>query len=45
LTTAAVLAIGLWIAAVARTTQGANVIGQLLFYPMMFFAGSTSRGS
>jgi len=24
---------------VARTTQGANVIGQLLFYPMMFFAG------
>jgi ABC-2 type transport system permease protein len=39
LAAAAVLAIGLWIAAVARTTQMANVIGQLLFYPLMFFAG------
>jgi ABC-2 type transport system permease protein len=39
LTAGAVLAIGLWIAAVARTTQMANVIGQLLFYPLMFFAG------
>jgi ABC-2 type transport system permease protein len=39
LTAAALLAMGLWIAAVARTTQGANAIGQLLFYPMMFFAG------
>ncbi len=36
---AAIFAIGLWIAAVARSANIANAIGQILFYPMMFFAG------
>ena len=31
--------IGLVIAAVARTANGANVIGRLVFFPLMFFAG------
>jgi ABC-2 type transport system permease protein len=39
LTAAALFAIGLWIAAIARTGQTANGIAQILFYPMMFFAG------
>lgn len=39
LTTAALFAIGLWIAAIAKTGAGANATGQLMFYPMMFFAG------
>ena len=39
LATAAVFAIGMWIAAVARTGPTANAIGQILLYPMMFFAG------
>jgi ABC-2 type transport system permease protein len=36
---AALFAMGLWVAAIASSAQSANVIGQLLFYPMMFFAG------
>ena len=36
---AAIFAIGLWIAAIARSANVANAIGQVLFYPMMFFAG------
>ncbi|MBN1629651.1 MAG: ABC transporter permease [Thermoleophilia bacterium] len=36
---AEVFAIGLWIAAFARSANVANAIGQILFYPMMFFAG------
>ncbi|MBN1319314.1 MAG: ABC transporter permease [Thermoleophilia bacterium] len=36
---AAIFAIGLWIAAIARSANVANAIGQILFYPMMFFAG------
>jgi ABC-2 type transport system permease protein len=35
----ATFALGLWIAAVARTAHQANIIGGLLFYPMMFFGG------
>lgn len=35
----ALFAIGLWIAAIARTGLAANAIGQGLFYPMMFFGG------
>jgi ABC-2 type transport system permease protein len=31
--------IGLLIAALARTAGAANVIGRLLFFPLMFFAG------
>jgi ABC-2 type transport system permease protein len=31
--------IGLVIAAIARTANGASVIGRLAFFPMMFFAG------
>ena len=36
---AAIFAIGLWIASFARSANVANAIGQVLFYPMMFFAG------
>ena len=36
---AALFAIGLWIASFARSANVANAIGQILFYPMMFFAG------
>jgi ABC-2 type transport system permease protein len=39
LAAAALFAMGLWIAAIARSANAANAIGQLLFYPMMFFAG------
>lgn len=39
LTAAALLALGLLIAAIAPTGRGANAIGALLFFPMMFFAG------
>lgn len=39
LTAAALFAMGLWIAAIARSAQVANGIAQILFYPMMFFAG------
>lgn len=39
LSIAAMLAIGLWVAAVARTTGAAGAIGQLLLYPLLFFAG------
>ncbi len=31
--------IGLMIAAIARTANGASVIGRLVFFPMIFFAG------
>jgi ABC-2 type transport system permease protein len=36
---AAVLTLGLLVAAVAPTGRSANAIGTLLFFPMMFFAG------
>lgn len=36
---AAVLAIGLFVGAIAATTKIANGVGMLLFFPMMFFAG------
>ena len=39
LTIAAMFAIGQWVSAIARTTGGASVVGQLLFYPLLFFAG------
>ena len=39
LTIAATFAIGLWIAAIARSTNYAALIGNLMFYPMLFFAG------
>lgn len=39
LAAAALFAMGLWIAAVARTGMAANAIGQGLFYPLMFFGG------
>jgi ABC-2 type transport system permease protein len=39
LTAAALFPIGLLIASVARTATGASVIGRLVFFPMMFFAG------
>jgi len=32
-------AIGLVVAAVARSANGASVIGRLTFFPLMFFAG------
>ncbi len=37
--TGSVLAIGLFVAALAPTTKIANGVGMLLFFPMMFFAG------
>ncbi len=39
LTTAAMFAIGLWVSAIARSTGSASIIGQLMFYPLLFFAG------
>jgi ABC-2 type transport system permease protein len=36
---AGLFAIGLLIAAVAKTSTAANVIGRLTFFPLMFFAG------
>jgi ABC-2 type transport system permease protein len=39
LSIAAMFAIGLWISATARTQNAANGIGQLLLWPMLFFAG------
>jgi ABC-2 type transport system permease protein len=38
-TIAALYAIGLTIAAVARTSAAVNVIGRVTFFPLMFFAG------
>lgn len=35
----ALFALGLWIAAVARTGRAANLIGAAFFYPLLFFAG------
>jgi ABC-2 type transport system permease protein len=39
LSIAATFAIGLWISAIARTQSAAEGIGQLLLWPMLFFAG------
>jgi ABC-2 type transport system permease protein len=39
LTAAALLAIGLFVAALASTGRAANAIGAVLFFPLMFFAG------
>jgi ABC-2 type transport system permease protein len=39
LSAAGLFPIGLLVAAVARTANGASVIGRLAFFPMMFFAG------
>lgn len=39
LSIAALFAIGLWIAAIARSANVAMAIGQLLWWPMLFFAG------
>jgi ABC-2 type transport system permease protein len=39
LSIAAMFAIGLWISAIARTQNAAQGIGQLLLWPMLFFAG------
>lgn len=39
LAVAALLAVGLFVAAIAPSGKAANVIGAILFYPMMFFAG------
>ncbi len=44
LSIAAMFAIGLWISAIARTERAANGIGQLLLWPMLFFAGLSSPG-
>jgi ABC-2 type transport system permease protein len=38
-TLAALLALGLFVAAVAPTGRSAQVIGMLMFYPMLFFSG------
>jgi len=38
-TLAALLALGLFVAAVAPSGRAAQVIGALLFYPMLFFSG------
>lgn len=39
LTAAGLFPIGLLIASVARTANGASLIGRLMFFPMIFFAG------
>ena len=39
LTATALFPMGLLIASVARTATGASVIGRLVFFPMIFFAG------
>lgn len=39
LAAAAMFALGLWVAAIARTQRAAGAIGSALFYPMMVFAG------
>ena len=39
LTAAALFPMGLLIASVAKTATGASVIGRLVFFPMIFFAG------
>ncbi len=39
LAAAALLALGLFLAAVARSGRAANAFGAILFFPMMFFAG------
>lgn len=39
LSIAALFAIGLWISAIARTQSAAEGIGQMLLWPMLFFAG------
>jgi ABC-2 type transport system permease protein len=38
-TIAGLFAVGLLLAAVARTSTAANVIGRVTFFPLMFFAG------
>jgi ABC-2 type transport system permease protein len=39
LAAAALLALGVFVAAVAPTARAANAAGAILFFPMMFFAG------
>lgn len=39
LSVAALFAMGLWVAAVARSVTAANAMGGALFFPMIFFAG------
>ena len=39
LSIAALFAIGLWVSAIARSQNVALAIGQLLLWPMLFFAG------
>jgi ABC-2 type transport system permease protein len=39
LSIAAMFAVGLWITAIARSTNAATLIGLLFLYPMLFFAG------
>ncbi len=39
LSIAAMFAVGLWITAIARSPNYAALIGNLMFYPMLFFAG------
>ena len=39
LTAASLFAIGLWITAVARSSQMASAFGAMFFFPLMFFAG------
>ena len=39
LSVAALFAMGLWVAAVARNVTAANAMGAALFFPLIFFAG------
>ena len=39
LSVAALFAMGLWVAAVARSATAANAMGAALFFPLVFFAG------
>jgi len=39
LTITTMFAIGLWVSAIARTAGAAGAVGQLLLYPLLFFAG------